>query len=574
MIQLLVLASLVSTGFDMSYAEPVMEVLTGAETASKLSYRYDAGNVVSADRHVFEFDLKLASPLGWASQLASEPLSENFFTTGTVYRRSQPGSPNGWSGSESQPPPVFFVLWPLDPPAPPDWIGAEEFVAGGPNNPLGEFSPMYHSQIEDELNADAERPGNTSYEFYILSPGESGITMDPAVVPQGPSGALVTALGKPITDTDEIPCHLAGVGPLAGDEVRVLIKTTKTKYTLLGYQDMFSQPESYYYPYVKTYYLWKRTTSYHYALMTFDIQKLLCEDTSIDSRRIHGVPNAEGQLPGVDPNAASRNLNFNPWFFKGGLFIGKMGLSDGDQSGTARIQLYAQGVITEGSRLAVLSMVPLGPPRSGISSAMTVLSFHPATDDPYANSTNETVTWAQRWTPPSEGNAPVSSLEPATIAHRAPNPLLDADWLTGILAGSEPAMPDFAVHKIGDPLAGTRNQSSTGTLACETIWTPPGLSYRPVFSEESFTLPGGTPDPLVYANWQTGISATGTPAIPGFAVQKIGLKIASEEDSPSPVWCYFSSKEHEALNPATFPLNDSRPRIWLVNATITRWDIP
>lgn len=494
MIQLMVLASLVSAEFSMGYVEPVMEVLTGAETASKLSYRYDSGNVVSADRHVFQFDLKLGSPAGWTDPLMDEPLSTDFCTYGQVYRRPQPNSPNGWSGTEYDPPPLFFVLWPAPPPFT-GWINAERVVAGGPNEYLGVFSPHQHDGREDDREEGAPRPGNTSYEFYILSPGESGITMDPAVVPQGPFGALVTALGKPITAEDQIPCHLAAVGPLAGDEVRVLIKTTKTQNTLLGYQDMFlapNPPGSYYYPYDKTCYLWRRTTTVHYALMTFDIQKLLCEDASIDSRRIDGVPNAEGQLPGADPNAEHRNLNFNPWFFKGGLFIGKMGLFNGDQSGTARIQLYAEGVITEGSRLAVLSMVPLGRPRADISSGITVGAFRPAPNDPFLSVSNDTVTWAERW-------------------------------------------------------------------------TPTGFSG-------SALMTNGTPNPLEYANWQLGISTTGVPAIPGLAVQKTGLMLANEDTSPTPVWCYFSSKEHQALNPTTFPLNDSRPRIWLVNATVTRWD--
>ena len=499
MIALLVLATLAPPSFNMAYTEPDFNVLAGREYASVPSYRYNAGSVVSDDRHAFQFDLKLANPVGWAEPLPSEPLSENFYTLGTVYRRYQSGHLDGWYGVE--PPPKYFDLA-AAPGQPAGYVHAWQVFPGGEPQSLGLFSPMPHHTTEDSLDAPAERGGRTRYELFIVSPAETADTMNLGSVPIALNGPLSAALTKEITPAEIVKCHLAAVGPLAGDQVRVVVKTTKTKFDLLGYQDWFNPPNppgSGFYPYANTYYLWKRTTTTHYALVTFDIQKLLCEDTSIDSRRIHGVPNAEGQLPGADPNAEHRNLNFNPWFFKGGLFIGKMNLTSGDQSGTARIQLYANGTVSANSRLAVLSMVPLGSPRNSISSQMTVKAFKPDVNDANLNISYETVTWAERW---------------------------------GLPQGYAPGVPGDQVE-----------------------------------------LPNGIPNPLIYTNWLTGISLIGSDPMSELSVRKIGL-FNIDESAPSNgnFWCYFSSKEFEAQNLNSFPLNDSRPRIWLVNATVTRWD--
>lgn len=176
-----------------------------------------------------------------------------------------------------------------------------------------------------------------------------------------------------------------------------------------------------------------------------------------------------------------------------------MNLTSGDQSGTARIQLYANGTVSANSRLAVLSMVPLGSPRNSISSQMTVKAFKPYVNDANLNISHETVTWAERW---------------------------------GLPQGYAPGVPGDQVE-----------------------------------------LPNGIPNPLIYTNWLTGISLIGSDPISELSVRKIGL-FNIDESAPSNgnFWCYFSSKEYEAQNPNSFPLNDSRPRIWLVNATVTRWD--
>jgi hypothetical protein len=295
-------------------------------------------------------------------------------------------------------------------------------------------------------------------------------------------------------------CHLAGPlnTPLSGGQVSVVVKTRKWWYRLHQYQDEFGPPFGYdqYYEivfmtYLQTRYLWHLEEEISYTRYDFTIQKLLCEDASVTSRRVFGQPNLDGSLPG-DANAELRNMNYSNWEFKGGLFVGHMPFETRDQSGTARIQLYPQGgQISQQSVLAILTLMPLGI-AAGVPGEFEVTSYLPQPTDPDLDEPIETLTWATKWS---------------------------QHW--------------FSDKKALPALDGTNWQ---------------------------------------YANWFLGRS--GNQTLLPMAVSKVGLRITSEQaaiDQKVSLWRYFAGKEYAAAFPQEFPLNDSQPRVWLVNEAITRW---
>jgi hypothetical protein len=132
----------------------------------------------------------------------------------------------------------------------------------------------------------------------------------------------------------------------------------------------------------------------------------MCEDASIDTRKTYGQANTEGELP-ADPNAPLRNMNFGPWFYKGGLFIGAVADGANDASGTARIQLYVDhGDVTDYD-LAAVSLFDMGKP-SNMTGSMTMGLYLPDSGDGHLDTTESTVKWDTRWdiTPGSQGTAP------------------------------------------------------------------------------------------------------------------------------------------------------------------------
>lgn len=101
------------------------------------------------------------------------------------------------------------------------------------------------------------------------------------------------------------------------------------------------------------------------------LAKLACTDASVTTRRTYGQPNREGELP-ADPNAPLRSVNYGPWDFKGGIFVGNMG-SGKDMSGTSRTDLFVAGGSTydQDYTLAALSVFDKGKPSlSGLSGSL------------------------------------------------------------------------------------------------------------------------------------------------------------------------------------------------------------
>lgn len=131
----------------------------------------------------------------------------------------------------------------------------------------------------------------------------------------------------------------------------------------------------------------------------FVLVKLPCFDASIDTRRTYGQPNKAGQLP-ADANAPLREINFGPWDYKGGLFVGNIPSSDKDASGTARTQLYVQGGSEYASTYAFasLSLFDQGKPNdSAISGGFDLGLYFPSSSDTNLATTENTVKWSNKW---------------------------------------------------------------------------------------------------------------------------------------------------------------------------------
>jgi hypothetical protein len=151
------------------------------------------------------------------------------------------------------------------------------------------------------------------------------------------------------------------------------------------------------------------------------LDKHTMETISVDSRRVYGKANLDGELPG-DPNADLGNNNFQPWIYKGGHFVGSLAYgSSKDQSGTARTQLRT--TVTPNYTYYIASCVSLlSTGTRGTFSPGTIGLYRPSATDPNLNSGLQT-TWANKWNlnpgqaqqaPGNFTNVPYYSVTPTT----------------------------------------------------------------------------------------------------------------------------------------------------------------
>jgi len=124
------------------------------------------------------------------------------------------------------------------------------------------------------------------------------------------------------------------------------------------------------------------------------------DSVSIDSRRMHGQPNAGDPRPGVDPNAPPRNVNFSGWRHNGGLFVGNAPPATRDQSGVARIQSYftMPTMVTIEAAAYVVRNLGFAAQMGGTCS---LSAAGPNGTDAHLLVGPQDVTWATRWSLPS-----------------------------------------------------------------------------------------------------------------------------------------------------------------------------
>ena len=160
--------------------------------------------------------------------------------------------------------------------------------------------------------------------------------------------------------------------------------------------------------------------SRYYYLADYRIYKQEADgDGPIDSRFMYGAYNDTWDT--IDPNGELRNPIFNPWSFRGGLFVGSMAHETGDRSRTARTQLwfpalsgqYAEHDL-ENVACAHVSLFHLGfwpiPPTENIPNDTDLRPWLGLDDGislyagPSSTSVTEsTANWGNKWSPGTTG---------------------------------------------------------------------------------------------------------------------------------------------------------------------------
>lgn len=253
--------------------------------------------------------------------------------------------------------------------------------------------------------------------------------------------------------------------------------------------------------------------------MQFKVNKQeVSGDCPIDSRQVYGGPNDTWST--VDSNGQLRNLNFNPWLFRGGLFVGNMPLASRDRSGTSRTQLWFPSLSSQDVtdlKFAHVSLMHAGAPPWPNGAGTAPDDLNPAKEVVVGlwgaatteTETESTATWGNRWDPP-----------------------------------------------ITDGVESTNNETDPLSDVTMEDWVP-GTSQRD------------------YTNWPvtTSVSATGLTKNES-ALQRVLLACLDEEAMTGSIsrWRYFISKESAVTswpNPSSdpIPVGDLKPRLWAISLT-------
>lgn len=237
--------------------------------------------------------------------------------------------------------------------------------------------------------------------------------------------------------------------------------------------------------------------------IALEVDRVNLTSISLDSRRVFGKANIDGELPG-DPNADLTTNVFQPWIFHGGHFVGNLSYSSAnDQSGTARTQLQLTTAGDATTYLyACLTCFDTGARMlhggSSVSSG-TIGLFRPSSSDTYI-SQGLNANWTRRWTV---------------------NP-----------GGTQTAAGDF----INAPYY-TVAPGSTDVDNFLNWQTPP-------VSEVWQTAYGGDGNNTHNSMWSN------------FAL--------CQTDETAQTWQYFGSTWLEAVSGQVYPYTDSQPRVWKV----------
>jgi hypothetical protein len=201
---------------------------------------------------------------------------------------------------------------------------------------------------------------------------------------------------------DEVPIQLSSSSALSGGSFKIVLKAHR----------WWHIPTTYFYSGGSsvTFYDYKWQTDWY--RLDVDIAKLTATiDAAVDARKMHGQPNADGALPGLDKldgNAPARPINFGPWIYKGGLFAGNMPWTSGDQSSAARTQLVFNSGGSGDLIFGTLAMLYMGTP-AGVTGSIDLGAFLPSSGDTNISATETSMTWDHQVGHRSEGHARHSS---------------------------------------------------------------------------------------------------------------------------------------------------------------------
>jgi hypothetical protein len=255
------------------------------------------------------------------------------------------------------------------------------------------------------------------------------------------------------------------------------------------------------------------TSGNYWEEIDLSVAKLNLETISLDSRKVFGKANLDGELPG-DPNAELSTNNFQPWLWKGGHFVGNMPYgSSHDQSGTARTQLRLVGGLPTSDYVAsCVTLFDTG--TAGATSTGTIGLYRPNVEVPGTNFVNDpklnegiNVNWGNKWTlAPGTGSLPPNQTDPIDFT----------------------AYPVYSIT----PAAGDVNNYLN--------WQ---LPYRSAITQLRYRGNGIYTD--VANNFWKHVSLC-------------------QNNELDKTWQYFSSEWTQAVPNQVFPLSDSRPRLWWV----------
>jgi hypothetical protein len=167
--------------------------------------------------------------------------------------------------------------------------------------------------------------------------------------------------------------------------------------------------------------------------LRIDLRKrIVTGDGPIDTRLVYGEPNDEGWY--ANANGMLRYVNFNPWIYKGGLFVGNMPTATGDGSGKSRSQFWFDNLSQDDEdylQFMNFSLAHVGPPAFSNENFPSHLNhkgevsiglWAGVEQQGHTGVTESTATWENRWVlsgnpwPPESGNDPAGVQLPAWTA--------------------------------------------------------------------------------------------------------------------------------------------------------------
>ena len=258
--------------------------------------------------------------------------------------------------------------------------------------------------------------------------------------------------------------------------------------------------------------------------ISVQVVKQIAQVSSVDSR----VAFADADTVPVDANTSGRNLNFSTNVYKGGVFVGNMAAtnSQGDRSGTSRIQIYPGLGANQvsGVSLMICTLLHAGVP-SYASGDLSIGAYCPLLTDPNLPGatgapTSSTVNWSNRW-----------NINPRTTLGSPPDYTQDPLSQTNLLS------------------PGSSNQGTA------------------IGSYANFVVTNVTDYP--YTNAQGGTSYSTIVFIPATAGAAICLAAYNEANivsSNTSLWHWLIGPSFPVAGLA-FPYTDAAPRVWVITGT-------
>ncbi len=372
-------------GYVTDYVEGSLNLVDAQEMASAPSTSYAGGVVTTANMHVFQLSLQLPTTVGWVAPHANDPIPGGLTTDGNYYVTDSTGRPPTTPGQA----PHFInngmTFWESNP---------SDFTPPTYSNWMGGADAANDTCLPNDI-----RPGGTTYSVYVIAPGCAGFGGSGTNVRLTQNGSGQPALTETLTPGQTALVQEAAVGPLPAGTLQVVLTTNKWWHKLVGYYNLYtSTPDGnggFTYHYSGTQYWWSYCSSTTYKVYTYNLRRTNADSASIDSRLVYGNPDITGEIQ-ADANASARNPIFNPYIFRGGLFVGNMPYGGTDESGTARLQVFGDISANSQTIWATLTAFYIGYPSAAPNGAR-IYAFTPADGDGNIGVASNAAMWSTKW---------------------------------------------------------------------------------------------------------------------------------------------------------------------------------